>query len=608
MNVFRKLNLPESILLSLLIHLAAATVRAQNPVGTAFSYQGRLNDAGAPATGSYDLKFELYDADAGGHLTGVPVEQNAVAVNNGLFITDLDFGGPAVFNGTGYWLQISVKPAGHAEYSELTPRQALRPVPYSLKAQCASTVADGSITSASLAPGAVMSASIGAGAVTLDQIGATGAPGAGMVLGFDGANLTWLTPPGGPGGGGGSLTLPFSGLASSPGALFSVNNMNDDGLPWAIYGHSQTNLGVFGETHGDGQSGVLGRNGGATGVNGAGVFGYASNQANGVLAISERGNGVWASTHGFNQSSVYAETSIASSVAGRFHHLGSGTALTAEAGSGWAIFGRSQSGLGVFGQTVTNGSGVLGRNESNNGQAVQGYASAGAVGVHGESVGNDGVVGTTPAAGRSGVFGFATHAGGNGVTGINPAGIGVFGKTDAAGATAAFFWNSAGGDAIRTDGAIRVGGRTITKVLEITGGADVAEPFTMKEPDKIPPGSVVTIAEDGTGTLELSRTAYNTCVAGIVSGANGIHPGLCLSQEGINDHGHKVALSGRVYCLGDATLAEIKPGDLLTTSDTPGHAMKVRDHDRAQGAILGKAMSRLAKGAKGHVLVLVTLQ
>jgi hypothetical protein len=46
---------------------------------------------------------------------------------------------------------------------------------------------------------------------------------------------------------------------------------------------------------------------------------------------------------------------------------------------------------------------------------------------------------------------------------------------------------------------------------------------------------------------------------------------------------------------------------LLTTSSTPGHAMKVTDHARAQGAILGKAMSSLAEG-KGMVLVLVSLQ
>ena len=73
------------------------------------------------------------------------------------------------------------------------------------------------------------------------------------------------------------------------------------------------------------------------------------------------------------------------------------------------------------------------------------------------------------------------------------------------------------------------------------------------------------------------------------------------------DQGQKVALSGRVYVKADASAGSIVPGDLLTTSSTPGHAMKACDHARAQGAILGKAMTGLKEG-QGLVLVLVTLQ
>jgi hypothetical protein len=68
-----------------------------------------------------------------------------------------------------------------------------------------------------------------------------------------------------------------------------------------------------------------------------------------------------------------------------------------------------------------------------------------------------------------------------------------------------------------------------------------------------------------------------------------------------------VALSGRVYCLVDADSGAIAPGDLITTSSTPGHGMKVSDHVRAQGAIIGKAMTPLESG-RGLVLVLVSLQ
>ncbi len=93
----------------------------------------------------------------------------------------------------------------------------------------------------------------------------------------------------------------------------------------------------------------------------------------------------------------------------------------------------------------------------------------------------------------------------------------------------------------------------------------------------------------------------------MVSGANGVNPGIQMQQQGLLDGGKNVALTGRVYVQADASNGAIKPGDLLTTSGTPGYAMKVTDHVRAAGAILGKAMTGLNNG-KGMVLVLVTLQ
>ena len=142
--------------------------------------------------------------------------------------------------------------------------------------------------------------------------------------------------------------------------------------------------------------------------------------------------------------------------------------------------------------------------------------------------------------------------------------------------------------------------------LTILGGADLAEPFAMSHND-IPEGSVVVIDEDHPGQLKLSNQAYDTRVAGIVSGAQGVHPGIQMKQAGLLDSGKNVALSGRVYVKADAVNGAIKPGDLLTTSGNPGHAMKVADHAKAAGAVLGKAMTGLAQG-KGMVLVLVTLQ
>ena len=146
-------------------------------------------------------------------------------------------------------------------------------------------------------------------------------------------------------------------------------------------------------------------------------------------------------------------------------------------------------------------------------------------------------------------------------------------------------------------------------VLDIVGGSDIAEPFDVADAESIKPGMVVCIDPDRPGKLQLSRSAYDRTVAGVVSGANGINAGLTLKQpDTAADGSLPVALTGRVYVWCDADAGgPIQPGDLLTTSDTPGHAMKVTDHAKAQGAILGKAMSRL-ESEKGLVLVLVTLQ
>jgi hypothetical protein len=145
----------------------------------------------------------------------------------------------------------------------------------------------------------------------------------------------------------------------------------------------------------------------------------------------------------------------------------------------------------------------------------------------------------------------------------------------------------------------------VTPVLQITGGIDVAEPFEISDHDA-PKGTVVIIDEENPGHLKLSESPYDKRVAGIVSGANGINPGISLTQHGTAE-GQNVALSGRAYVMADASQGAIKPGDLLTTSNTPGYAMRVTDYARAHGAVLGKAMSPLKEG-KGMVLVLVTLQ
>lgn len=156
-------------------------------------------------------------------------------------------------------------------------------------------------------------------------------------------------------------------------------------------------------------------------------------------------------------------------------------------------------------------------------------------------------------------------------------------------------------------GNLNVKGTVAAQVLQITG-ADIAEPFNVTDTDTIQSGTVVAIDPKQPGRLRTADKAYDSTVAGIISGANGINTAIIMKQEGtLADGSHMVALSGRVYCWADASYGQIKPGDMLTTSDTPGHAMKASDHKKAQGAIIGKAMTELKHG-KGLVLTLVTLQ
>ena len=150
-----------------------------------------------------------------------------------------------------------------------------------------------------------------------------------------------------------------------------------------------------------------------------------------------------------------------------------------------------------------------------------------------------------------------------------------------------------------------VNGTARVKVLEITG-ADLAEKFPTTE--TLEPGTVVEIDPDNPGHLRKAQGAYNKRVAGVVAGANGLSKGIILGNlEGSENH-TPIAISGRVWVYADATHEAIEPGDLLTTSDLPGHAMKASDPSRAHGTVIGKAMTRLEKGKTGMVLVLVNLQ
>jgi hypothetical protein len=331
-----------------------------------------------------------------------------------------------------------------------------------------------------------------------------------------------------------------------------------------------------------------------------------------------------------------------------------GTAATFYSSSGVGLHGEGYGG-GVEGVSWgPSVGGVRGQNDNTDGRGVHGLSAMGAngIGVYGRAV-CTGKSGCTIGPGRSrsggtGVYGFADGTGGVGVYGESAQFFGGFFRsdndhldlglggaigrinTDPSDQNSNLYLSSNNDVTIKLDNdggeeaKLRVqnsggknlltvdeAGRTTTKVLQITGGSDLSEQFEVRGTavDLQPaPGMVVSIDPQRAGALMISQQAYDSRVAGIISGAGEVKPGLLMGQaEMVGDDPLPVALTGRVYCWADASTGAIEPGDLLTTADQPGHAMKVRDHARAQGAILGKAMSSLESG-QGLILVLVALQ
>lgn len=168
------------------------------------------------------------------------------------------------------------------------------------------------------------------------------------------------------------------------------------------------------------------------------------------------------------------------------------------------------------------------------------------------------------------------------------------------GATSTLYLNNDGGDVI-----IAPSGTAHVRVLEIAG-ADVAERFPTS--DTVEPGMVVMIDAANPGHLCLAKGKYNKRVAGVASGANGLPAGTILGNLPGHEDATPIALSGRVWVNCDTSDRAIEVGDMLTTSDTAGYAMAVETTANASGAVIGKAMTGLAKGEKGMVLVLVNLQ
>ncbi len=550
------------------------------PVGTGFTYQGQLKEGGAPYDGTADFRFQLFNAEMGGGQVGSTVNRPVVDVVNGLFAVELDFG--AVFTGDLRWLAISVRPEGDVSYTPLSPRVKLTATPYSSHSLDTQKLRGRTVS--------------------------TAAPSGGQVLKFDGSQ--WV--PGSDNAGG-------SGPWQTSGANIYYNSGNV-GIGNTGPSHRLTLQSTTDDTlRLIGPDGVVGA--GARLNFGDADYIYLDEDEDDKLTIYGRyrtailggnvGIGTTDPSHKLTIQSAFVNTLR---LIGPTSQFGFGARLT---------FGDFDIDRTFLEEDVDDSLRLhaLGRLALTGGNVGVGTMSPAAP-LHVYSDSNPTVLriqsSATPGAGRV-EFWSDPHPS---VSEWRP---GYIQSTDNGNFTGglAFFVNGTGPGALTTafeimrivnfnvgigtttpQAKLDVNGTARVKVLEILG-ADLAEKFPVSEETR--PGTVMAIDPDHPGQLCVARGAYNRRVAGVVSGANDLPAGAILGHLPGHEGAPPIALSGRVWVHCDASVNAIEPGDLLTTSDTAGHAMKVTDFGRAQGAILGKAMTSLKSG-QGLVLVLVSLQ
>jgi len=498
------------------------------------------------------MVFRLYDAPSAGGLRAGPLT-NVVAVSNGLFTTQLDFG--PIFGLPAYWLEIGVRTNGSvAAHTILTPRQRLTPVPHAIYAMTAGDLRQGASPTFT-------------GTVTFNPF--SGAPfNVGSNTKVPNLNADWLDG------------IDSTAFVLKAGDTMS-GNLNIANPATLNFGNSvRQMINLWGVDYGIGvQAGTL----------------YFRSDGNFLTS----GNFAWyrGGTHADGQFDPGdGEALMTLDYKGTLRVLGSSTTTM--------LNGATIAGLNVFpiGVNVTangpNSTGVYASSDDSSGIAIRGRSLDGYAGTFDGAVRIDGDSSHT----KPFLQLHETQDGDYARIQLQVANRPLWHVSVGGIDNSLVFYNSA--HSIVTS--VSETGVLTTKVLTITGGADIAEPFKMSQAN-LPQGAVVVIDEENPSHLKLSTQAYDTRVAGVISGAGGVTPGLSLSQQGVVEGDQHVALTGRVYVQADASNGAIKPGDLLTSSHTPGHAMKVADHARAQGAILGKAMTGLKTG-NGLVLVLVTLQ
>ncbi len=643
------------------ILLAAFAASAQT---TAFSYQGRLTDTGILGNGSFQMRFRLFDAASGGTPQGNELINVPVTVTQGNFSLKLDFGA-SVFTGADRWIEVAVRRNAGESYTTLDPRDKIVSSPYSLRTLSAAQADDaqklggvnaGEYVTASNAAGnsfiknqttqqAASNFNVsGAGTVgTLNANGAVNlagiaapatAPAGQARVYFDsGTNKFRISENGGAfvnlvgatgvSGSGTINKLPFWSAATT----LADSVIAQTGTNIGIGTTSPTSkLDVRGSlTLDQGASPILYTGTAAVEqnrylqlINSTTVQSASGLKAGGILVSDNytfanpgKNDLIVKGNVGVGTAAPTTPLSVLAPTYGISHTDGTRTLSTYLNTSG-----------GWFGTTTNH---PLHFFTNDGGQAMT-ITPAGLVGI-----------GNTSPTHALDVYGFfrATHpAGGNVVSettgGVNswaklwmrtPVQSWSIGSSNTFLGNQLYFANESAATilmSIMPNGNVGIGtanptakldvsGTTRTGVLQITGGSDLAENFEIDRVETVKPGMLVAIDPDKTGKLVLARGAYNRRVVGIVSGANGLGAGMLLPDPKNAEGALPVALSGRAWVYADANKYPIRPGDMLTTSEIPGYAMRAVSSRRASGAVIGKAMTELRSGA-GLVLVFVTLQ